>query len=121
MYVRRRELSLVPAYEICVCEWRGAPCTKSSFIEMAPRPVCVAGPMETPPPHIQADLGVGGCVRERELGPRNHVTSYVIARPCHVNVSGRRGGDPPRHRSRDTSLIGEEMRALGLLLPYAAT
>ena len=30
-----------------------------------------------------------------------------------------RGGDPPRHRSRDTSLIGGEMRALGLLLPYA--
>ena len=27
MYDRRRELSLVPAYEICVCEWRGAPCT----------------------------------------------------------------------------------------------
>ena len=25
MYARRRELSLVPAYEICVCEWRGAP------------------------------------------------------------------------------------------------
>ena len=27
MYDRRRELFLVPAYEICVCEWRGAPCT----------------------------------------------------------------------------------------------
>ena len=32
---------------------------------------------------------------------------------------GGRGGDPLLHRSRDTSLIGGEMRALGLLLPYA--
>jgi len=30
-----------------------------------------------------------------------------------------RGGDPPRHRSRDTSFISGEMRTLGLLLPYA--
>ena len=36
MYARRRVLSLVPAYEVCVCEWGGAPCTQSSFIEMAP-------------------------------------------------------------------------------------
>ena len=34
-------------------------------------------------------------------------------------ILGREGGDPLRHRSRDTSLIGIEMRALGLLLPYA--
>ena len=59
MYARRRVLSLVPAYEVCVCEWGGAPCTHSSFIEMVPRPVRVAGPMEIPPPHTQADLGVG--------------------------------------------------------------
>ena len=32
---------------------------------------------------------------------------------------GGEGGDPPRHRSRDTRQIGGEMRALGLLLPYA--
>ena len=32
-----------------------------------------------------------------------------------------RGGDPPRQRSRDTSLIGREMHALGLLLPNATT
>ena len=114
MYDRRRELSLVPVYEICVCEWRGAPCTKSSFIEMAPRPRHTTGPTETPPPHTQADLGVGGRVRERELGPRDHVTCYVIARPCHVTISGRRGGGP-------TSISGREMRALGLLLPYATT
>ena len=37
MYDRCRELSLVPAYVVSVCEWRGAPCTKSSFKEMAPR------------------------------------------------------------------------------------
>ena len=30
--------ALVPAYEICVSEWGGAPCTQSSFIEMAPGP-----------------------------------------------------------------------------------
>ena len=77
----------------------------------------MAGPTENPPPHTQADLGVGGRVRERELRPRDHVTSYVITRPCHVTVSRQRGGDPPRHRSRDTNFIGEEMRALGLIGP----
>ena len=41
-----RVLSLVPAYEVCVCKWAGAPCTHSTFIEMAPGPVCVAGTME---------------------------------------------------------------------------
>jgi len=76
--------------------------------------------METPPPHTQADLGVGGHVRERELSPCDHMTCYVIAWPCHVTVSGRRGwGDPPCHRLRDTRVIGGEMRALCLLLPYA--
>ena len=38
MYAHHRQLSLVPGYDICVCEWRGAPCTQSSFIEMAPGP-----------------------------------------------------------------------------------
>jgi len=31
MYARRRVLSLVPAYEVCVCKWVGAPCTHSTF------------------------------------------------------------------------------------------
>ena len=88
---------------------------------MAPGPRHTAGPTETSPPHTQADLGVGGRVRERELGPCDHVTSYVIALPCHVTVSGWMGGDPLRHRSCDTSVIGGEMRAIGLLLPYATT
>ena len=48
----------------------------------------------SPPRHTQADLGVGGHVRERELSPRDHVTCYVIARPCHVTISGRSGGGP---------------------------
>ena len=67
-----------------------------------------------PSPHTQADLGVGGRVRERELGPRDQVT-YVIERPCHVTISGQRGGGPLRHRSCDTSFIGGELRTLGLL------
>ena len=46
MYARRQVLSLIPAYEVCVCKWGGAPCTHSTFIEMAPGPVCVAGTME---------------------------------------------------------------------------
>ena len=37
---------------------------------------------------------VGGHVRERELGSRDHVTYYTITRPCHVTISGRRGGGP---------------------------
>jgi len=81
------------------------------------RAVTYGGPTETPPPHTQADLGVGGRVRERELGTRDHVTCYVITRPCHVTIPGRRGGDPLRHRSRDTSFIGRELRTLGLVGP----
>ena len=69
---------------------------------MAPGPRHTAGPTETPPPHTQADLGVGGPVRERELGPRDHLTSYVTSQPCHVTVYGRRGGGThKRHRRRD--------------------
>ena len=96
MYACSQELSLVPAYEICVCEWKGAPCTKSSFIEMAPGPRHMAGPTETPTPPTQADLKVGGHERERELGLRDHVTCYVIARPGHVSKPGRRGGGTHR-------------------------
>ena len=68
--------------------------------------------METPPPHTQAHLGVGVHLRERELGPRDHVTCYVIARSSQVAIPGWRGGeDPPR----DTSFTGGELRALGLI------
>ena len=67
-----------------------------------------------PSPHTQAEMGVGGTHKRERTRSRDHVTCYVIARTCHVTVSGRRGGGP-------TSTIGGEMRALGLLLPYAAT
>ena len=37
-----------------------------------------------------------------------------------MTIPGHRGGgDPPRHRSCDTSQISGEMCALGLLSPYA--
>ena len=49
-----------------------------------------------PPIHRQIDLGVGGHVRERELGPRDHMTCYVMARPGHVITSGPRGGGTHR-------------------------
>ena len=46
-----------------------------------------------PSTHIHRQIwGWGGHVRERELGPRDHVTCYFIAQPCHVTISGRRGG-----------------------------
>ena len=78
----------------------------------------MAEPTETPPPNTQADMGVGGHLRERELGLRHHVTKYVIAWPGHVTIIGRRGGgDLLRHRSLDTRQIGQEMHALGLLGP----
>ena len=60
------------------------------------RAVTYGGAHVDPSPPYKADLGVGGHVRERELGPRNHVTSYVIARPCHVTISVRRGGGTHR-------------------------
>ena len=46
IYPRRRVLSLVPVYEVCDCKWGGAPCTRSTFLEIAPRPEHMAGPME---------------------------------------------------------------------------
>ena len=55
-------------------------------------------------------------VRKRELGPRDHVTCYVIARPGHVTIPGRRGGGPTAW-SCDTRQIGGEMGALSLLGP----
>ena len=79
--------------------------------------VTYGGAHRDPSPHTQADLGVGGHVRERELGPRDHMTCYVITRPCHVTIPGRRGGDPLRHRSRDTIFISRELRTLGLVGP----
>ena len=70
------------------------------------------------PPYTGRSGGVGGRVRERELGPSDHVTCYVIARPYHVTIPGRRGGgDPPHHRSRDIRHIGGVMRALSLIGP----
>ena len=83
---------------------------------MAPGPRHTAGPTETPPPLYTGRSGGGGRIRERELSPRDHMTCYVITRPCHP---GGEGGDPPRHRSRDTRKIGGEMRVLGLLGPMS--
>ena len=62
-----------------------------------------SGPHGDPSPPYTGRSGGGGRVRERELGPRDHVTCYVIAWPCHVTVSGRRegGGTHKRHRLRD--------------------
>ena len=74
------------------------------LIEMAPTGRNIQwGPRRPLPPHTQADLGVGGQLRERELG--------------HVTIPGQRGGDSPRHRSRDTSFIGGVMLALSLIGP----
>ena len=53
MYARRRVLSLVPSHEVCVCKWGGAPCTHSTFIEIAPGLVHIAGPME------ESEIGEG--------------------------------------------------------------
>ena len=59
------------------------------------RAVTYGGAHGDPSPPIHRQIwGWGGHVRERELRPRDHVTFYVIARPCHVNISRRRGGGP---------------------------
>ena len=47
-----------------------------------------------PYPPYYADLGVGGQLRERELGPCDHMTCRVITRPGHVTIPGRRGAGP---------------------------
>ena len=96
MYARRRVLSLVPAYEVCVCKWRGAPCTHSTFIEMAPGLWHTVGPMEIPPLHTQADGGVGGQLMRRELGRRDHVLGSRDHLTGHVTIIERRGGGTQR-------------------------
>ena len=120
MYDRRCELSLLLAYKICVCEWRGAPCTQSSFIVMAPGPRHTAGPTETPPPPYTGRAGGGGTrKRERTRSARSRdLLRHRAALSCD-HIQRRGGGDPLRHRSCDTSLIGGGMHSLGLLLPYA--
>jgi hypothetical protein len=48
-----------------------------------------------PSPQYTGRPGGGGTLeRERELCPRDHVTSYVIAWPGHVTKTGWRGGGP---------------------------
>jgi hypothetical protein len=69
------------------------------------------------PPHTQADLGVGGRVRERTRSERSRDLLRHRAALSHDDTWAERGGDPPRHRSRDTSFIGGELRALSLVCP----
>jgi len=70
------------------------------------RAVTYGGPTEIPPPHTQANLGVGGqLMRKRTRAARQYPGGEVG------------GEDPSHHRSRDTSFIGGEMRTLGLIGP----
>ena len=88
IYARRHVLSLVPAYEVCVCKWGGAPCTHSTFIEIAPGAVKYSGAhggkwnlrgrigkelsvMQVslqPPPHPPVSL----CIGQGSLPPHIH-------------------------------------------------
>ena len=106
---------------------------------MAPKPVCVAGPTETPHPPIHrqsliskpnyARLEAPPCSLPpcgRHIGIIMYVENQASGHsPTHRSAlsasllrfgiySGKRGGGP-------TSVIGGVMQALGLLLPYATT
>ena len=60
------------------------------------RAVTYGGAHRDPSPTIHRQtMGVGEAL-ERELSPRDHVTCYVIARPCNVMIPRRRGGGTHR-------------------------
>jgi len=103
---------------VCVSGEGPLNCNLSSFIEMAPRRRHTAGPTETPTPPY---TGRAGGTRKREktrcAGSRDLLHHRAARSRDHIRAE--RGGDPPCHRSSDISVIGGEMRALGLLLPYA--
>ena len=72
------------------------------------------------PPYTGRSGGGGTRKRERTRSAqsRDLLRHRAALSRDHIWVE-RGGGDPPRHMSRDTSVIGGEMHALGLLLPYA--
>jgi len=68
---------------------------------------------ETPPPPYTGRSG-GTRKSERTRSGRSHdLLRHRVAMSCD-SIRAERGGGP-------TSVIGREMRTLGLLLPYAAT
>ena len=84
------------------------------------RAVTYAGAHGDPSPPYTGRIGGGGTrKRERTLSARSRDQIRHRAAWSRDHSRAERVGYPPRHRSRDTSLIAGEMRALGLLLPYA--
>ena len=71
------------------------------------------------PPYTGRSGGGGTCKREKTRSARSRDLLPHRAALSRDHIRAERGGDPPRHRSLDTSVSSGEMRALGLLLPYA--
>jgi len=69
------------------------------------------------PPYTGRSGGGGTRKRERTRSAQSRdLLRHCVAR-SRDNPGRRGGGDPPRHRSRDTRQIGWELRALGLVGP----
>jgi len=66
------------------------------------------------PPYTGRSWGGGTRKRERTRSARSRDLLHHPPAWSRDNTRAERGGDTPRHRSRDTSFIGGELRALGL-------
>ena len=71
----------------------------------------------SPLPYTGRPGGGGTVERERTGATRSLDLSRDRAAWSRDHSRAERGGDPPRHRLRDTSFIGRELRTLGLVGP----
>ena len=69
------------------------------------------------PPYTGRSGGVGTRKKERTRSAQSRDLLHHRAARSRDNPGLREGGDPPRQRSRDTSFIGGELRALSLVGP----
>jgi len=79
------------------------------------RAVTYGGAHGDPSPPYTGRSGGGG-TRKRER-TRYARSPDLLRHHTALSRDNTRGGDPLRHRSRDTSFIGRELRTLGLVGP----
>ena len=78
----------------------------------------MVGPKEfPPPPYTGRSRGGGTRKRERTLSARSSDLLHHRTARSRDHSQAKGGGDPPCNRSHDTSFIGGELCALGLIGP----
>ena len=81
------------------------------------RAVIYGGAGDPSPPYTGRPWDGGTLERERTRSARSRDLLRHLAARARDNTRAEKGGDPPRHRSRDTSFIGRELHALDLIGP----